>query len=149
MNPAVMYSLCAYPHPSELRHLVFQPFISYRRSIRDQLGMAILHFEQESPHSPPPIKPPPAFRCSSCILWMYCLLTVFHAAMYFSIQLVKQLSSPFERFPPGFGTQRSKQCSLIFYKSYLANSHLTDTILQRQRTSINCLALVVAASCLY
>lgn len=36
--------------------------------------------------------------------------------MYFSMQDVKQVSSPFEREVPGFGTQRSKQCSLSFYK---------------------------------
>jgi len=45
---------------------------------------------------------------------MYCLLTVFHAAIYFSMQLVMQDSSVFDRLDPGFGTQRSKQCSLIF-----------------------------------
>lgn len=34
--------------------------------------------------------------------------------MYFSMQAVKQDSSPFESEVPGLGTQRSKQCSLSF-----------------------------------
>jgi len=58
----------------------------------------------------------------------YCLETVFQAAMYFSMQELKHDSSPREREVEGFGTQRSKQCSFTF--------------------SINCLAFIIAASCL-
>lgn len=37
--------------------------------------------------------------------------------MYFSIQAVKHVSSPFESEAPGLGTQRSKQCSFNFWAS--------------------------------
>jgi hypothetical protein len=46
---------------------------------------------------------------------MYCLLTVFHAAMYFSMHCVKQVVSPLESEEPGLGTHFSKQCSLTFW----------------------------------
>jgi hypothetical protein len=51
---------------------------------------------------------------SFCILATYCFDTVFHAPMYFSMQFVKHFSSPEESEVPGFGTQRSKQCSFSF-----------------------------------
>ena len=54
------------------------------------------------------------FWLSLCILATYCLLTVFQALMYFSMQFVKQPSSPLDSEVPGLGTQRSKQCSLSF-----------------------------------
>lgn len=46
---------------------------------------------------------------------MYCLLTVFQAAIYFSIQFVKHAVSPLDNDDPGLGTHFSKQCSLTFY----------------------------------
>jgi hypothetical protein len=45
---------------------------------------------------------------------MYCLLTVFHVAMYFSMHDVKHAVSPLDNEDPGFGTHLSKQCSLTF-----------------------------------
>lgn len=51
---------------------------------------------------------------SLCIRATYCFDTVFHELMYFSMQFVKQFSSPLESEVPGLGTQRSKQCSLSF-----------------------------------
>jgi hypothetical protein len=42
---------------------------------------------------------------SLCILATYCFDTVFHALMYFSMQFVKHVSSPFESDAPGLGTQ--------------------------------------------
>jgi hypothetical protein len=61
------------------------------------------------------LSPPAAL--SRCIRATYCLLTVFQALMYFSMQLLKQPSSPLDRLVPGLGTQRSKQCSLSFWTS--------------------------------
>lgn len=52
---------------------------------------------------------------SRCIRATYCLDTVFHELMYFSMHAVKQPSSPLEREVPGLGTQRSKQCSFSFW----------------------------------
>lgn len=49
-----------------------------------------------------------------CTWLRYCLLVAFHAPMYFSMQLLKQVCSPDDSEEPGVGTQRSKQCSLIF-----------------------------------
>jgi hypothetical protein len=47
---------------------------------------------------------------------MYCRLTVFHVAMYFSMHEVKQVVSPLESDEPGLGTHFSKQCWLTFCK---------------------------------
>jgi hypothetical protein len=38
-------------------------------------------------------------------------LTLFHAAMYFSMQLVVQVCSPLDNEVPGFGTHFSKQAA--------------------------------------
>jgi hypothetical protein len=45
---------------------------------------------------------------------MYCLDTVFHAAIYFSMHCVKHVVSPLDNEEPGLGTHFSKQCSLTF-----------------------------------
>jgi hypothetical protein len=50
----------------------------------------------------------------------YCLLVVFHAAMYFSMQFVKVVCSEEEMEEPGLGMARSKQCSLTFWEELLA-----------------------------
>lgn len=44
-----------------------------------------------------------------CIRLIYCLLTVFQVAMYFSMHCVKQLSSFFDRLLPGDGMHFWKQ----------------------------------------
>jgi len=44
-------------------------------------------------------------------LWMSVALTLFHDAMYFSMQSLAQLSSLLDRLDPAFGTHFSKQCS--------------------------------------
>jgi hypothetical protein len=54
----------------------------------------------------------PPWALSRCILPTYCLLTVFHALMYFSMHALMQLSSPLERDAAGLGMQRSKQYDL-------------------------------------
>lgn len=56
------------------------------------------------------IPPTPAPLCCKCP--KYCLLVVFHAAMYFSMQFVKAVCSEDEMEEPGLGMARSKQCSL-------------------------------------
>lgn len=50
--------------------------------------------------------PPNAPRCcaSCCNLCTYVLLTVFHVAMYFSMQAVKHCDSPDDNELLGFGT---------------------------------------------
>ena len=53
--------------------------------------------------------PAPFCKCPK-----YCLLVVFHAAMYFSMQFVKVVCSEDEMEEPGLGMARSKQCSLTF-----------------------------------
>lgn len=45
---------------------------------------------------------------------MYAALTMFQAAMYFSMQLVMQVVSPLDREVPGLGTHFSKQVSWSF-----------------------------------
>ena len=60
----------------------------------------------------PYIPPTPAPLCCKCP--KYCLLVVFHAAMYFSMQFVKAVCSEDEMEEPGLGMARSKQCSLTF-----------------------------------
>ena len=60
----------------------------------------------------PYIPPTPAPLCCKCP--KYCLLVVFHAAMYFSMQFVKAVCSDDEMEEPGLGMARSKQCSLTF-----------------------------------
>jgi hypothetical protein len=55
---------------------------------------------------------PPAAPFCKCP--KYCLLVVFHAAMYFSMQFVKLVCSAEEMDEPGLGIARSKQCSLTF-----------------------------------
>ena len=42
-------------------------------------------------------------------------LTLFQAAMYFSMQFVMHVCSLLDREAPGFGTQRSKQASWSFW----------------------------------
>lgn len=66
-------------------------------------------------HNPSPTHCALKEPCSFCNRCTYCLDTVFQAAMYFSMQDEKQVCSPLEREDEGFGTQRSKQCSFIFY----------------------------------
>jgi hypothetical protein len=44
----------------------------------------------------------------------YSRLTVFHAAMYFSMQYLTQLTSFRDKLAPGLGTHFSKQISLMF-----------------------------------
>jgi hypothetical protein len=73
----------------------------------------VIPFPSHPRHSAHKLSPPAAL--SRCIRATYCLLTVFHALMYFSMQLLKQPSSPLDRLVPGLGTQRSKQCSLSFW----------------------------------
>src|SRR6266487_2573942 len=77
--------------------------------------------------------------CSCCILVIYCLLTVFHAAMYFSIHWVKQVVSLLDNEEPGLGTHFSKQCSLTFCRRV---SEIVEIVDQAGQTSINCLAFV-------
>ena len=67
----------------------------------------ILLIRQMQPHMPP--APAPFCKCPK-----YCLLVVFHAAMYFSMQFVKAVCSEDEMEEPGLGIARSKQCSLTF-----------------------------------
>ena len=62
------------------------------------------------PWSPIPTIPPLSF----CMRATYCLDTVFHAAIYFSMHMVKQPSSLRLSDRPGVGTHFSKQCSLSF-----------------------------------
>lgn len=86
--------------------------------------------------------------CSFCIRATYCFETVFQACMYFSMHVVKQVSSPLEREVPGLGTQRSKQCSLSFWKHQLAFVRLFLTIIYSGgRTSTSWRAFCMAASC--
>lgn len=65
----------------------------------------------KSPISPPLPAPPPAVFC---IRPIYCLLTVFHAAIYFSIHVVKHFSSLDDSEVPGVGMHFSKQWLFIF-----------------------------------
>lgn len=58
-----------------------------------------------------PISPAP---CAFCIRLIYCLETVFHVAMYFSMHCVKHVSSFFESELPGDGMHLSKQCMFSF-----------------------------------
>lgn len=64
-----------------------------------------------SPISPPPPFPPPAVLCIRSI---YCLLTVFHATIYFSMHVVKHFSSLDDNEEPGVGMHLSKQWLFIF-----------------------------------
>ena len=60
---------------------------------------------------------PGAEPAPCCILWirlMYCLLTTFQVAIYFSMHAVKQPSSLFDNDVPGEGMHFSKQCSFTF-----------------------------------
>jgi hypothetical protein len=75
------------------------------------LSSAILIFYPSHPSPVPYIPPAPAPLCKCP---KYCLLVVFHAAMYFSMQLVKLVCSADEMDEPGLGIARSKQCSLTF-----------------------------------
>lgn len=86
-----------------------------------------------------------------CTRAMYCLLTVFHVSMYFSMHCVKQPSSFLESEEPGLGTHLSKQWLLTFcYYGELA----PDTMkregkgMKRVRTVMRRRALLTAASCL-
>ena len=68
-------------------------------------------YNPSSPISPPdPISPAVFF----CIRPIYCLLTVFHAAMYFSIHVVKHFPSRDDSEEPGVGMHFSKQWLFIF-----------------------------------
>lgn len=57
---------------------------------------------------------------SLCIRPTYCLLTMFHAAMYFSIHALIQPCSFVDNDDPGEGMHFSKQFSLTFYKRTLS-----------------------------
>lgn len=70
-----------------------------------------------SPMSPPLPAPPPAVFC---IRPMYCLLTVFHAAIYFSMHVVKHFSSLDDNELPGVGMHFSKQWLFILDMSWRA-----------------------------
>lgn len=48
---------------------------------------------------------------------MYCRLTTFQVAIYFSIHAVKQPSSFLDNDVPGEGMHFSKQCSFTFYQA--------------------------------
>jgi hypothetical protein len=67
----------------------------------------IISISTPDPYMPP--APAPLCKCPK-----YCLLVVFHAAMYFSMQLLKLVDSADEMDEPGLGIARSKQCSLTF-----------------------------------
>lgn len=95
------------------------------------------------------LSPPAAL--SRCIRATYCLLTVFQALMYFSMQLLKQPSSPLDSEAPGLGTQRSKQCSLSFWKHCQNKSRRLGNEKHGNgrvcRTSTSMRAFCMAASC--
>jgi hypothetical protein len=69
-----------------------------------------------SAYSKPSCRRRPIYWPDSCLMrLMYAALTWFHAAMYFSMQVLVQLSSLLDRDLPGFGTHFSKQFSWSFY----------------------------------
>ena len=61
--------------------------------------------------------------------------------MYFSMHEEMHVDSPLEMDVPGFGMQRSKQCSLTFCVEVLARAFAN---IAERHTSINCLALRTA-----
>lgn len=67
--------------------------------------------------------------------------------MYFSMHVVKQVSSPLEREVPGLGTQRSKQCSLSFWEFQISISIFLFLDACSERTSTSWRAFCIAASC--
>lgn len=103
-----------------------------------------------SPISPPlPIPPPAVF----CIRPIYCLLTVFHAAMYFSMHVVKHFSSLDDSEEPGMGMHFSKQWLFIFWEREVIRTVVwvaKEKEVTRGRRSITDMswrALLMAASC--
>lgn len=70
-----------------------------------------------------PPAPAPFCKCPK-----YCLLVVFHAAMYFSMQFVKVVCSEDEMEEPGLGMARSKQCSLTFCNEVSENCMRSDNL---------------------
>jgi hypothetical protein len=76
------------------------------------------------PQKTPP--PPGPLLCSCCILPTYCLLTVFHAAIYFSMHREMHVVSPLANEVPGLVTHLSKQCSFTFYQVLGKNSRVTE-----------------------
>lgn len=78
-----------------------------------QLGLLVVG----RPHLlsvPPVIYIPRCCCCCCCRRLMQMVLTWFQAARYLSMQAVTHFCSPPDNEEPGFGTQCSKQCSLIF-----------------------------------
>ena len=70
---------------------------------------------RQLPYIPNPSIPEPPPPALFCTLEMYCRLTVFHVAIYFSIHAFRQLSSFDDSELPGEGMHLSKQCELSFY----------------------------------
>ena len=81
---------------------------------------------------------------------MYFLLTVFHAAIYFSIHVVKHFSSLDDNELPGDGMHLSKQWLFIFWEQmairYTGEVDTGETQ-DEDLTDINDRALFTAASC--
>ena len=128
-----MYTPCIQGGSSEGRSKLLQSYISSSGapgpvklpfpSLRCLAGrISYISPSQGHPPSPPafsppfhipkpPISPPSAVFC---IRAMYCRLTVFHAAIYFSIHVVKHFCSLDDNELPGDGMHLSKQWLFIF-----------------------------------
>ena len=85
------------------------------------LPLRILFIHRMQSYMPP--APAPFCKCPK-----YCLLVVFHAAMYFSMQFVKVVCSEDEMEEPGLGMARSKQCSLTFCNEVSENCMRSDNL---------------------
>jgi len=90
----------------------------------------LIMVQPNSPHAQPsavmPLYMPAPAPAPFCKCPKYCLLVVFHAAMYFSMQFVKVVCSEEEMEEPGLGMARSKQCSLTFCERAVSNNRAMD-----------------------
>ena len=114
-----------------IRTILYKPSVPMRSHWKPMMFLSrvashAIDMQHESQAPLPPLSSPSVAHmfCSPAADWLslciratYCFDTVFHALMYFSMQFVKHVSSPLESDVPGFGTQRSKQCSLSFWQT--------------------------------
>lgn len=113
MSPS--YTASLFPLKSPLLYIVhlFSNAVSCRNSKLIMVQSRIFPSVKIQPYIPAPA-PAPLCKCPK-----YCLLVVFHAAMYFSMQFVKVVCSEEEMEEPGLGIARSKQCSLTFCSGFV------------------------------
>jgi len=107
---SISHSIALYPQilPSPYRtYLPPMPSTSCQKEFQAHNDTPSKFIKATQPYIPP--APAPFCKCPK-----YCLLVVFHAAMYFSMQFVKVVCSEEEMEEPGLGIARSKQCSLTF-----------------------------------